>query len=287
MEDEEQLQLPVAPAAPAVPVNNSVKLPAFWPANIAAWFASVEGIFELRNITSQRARYFNVLAALPEATVVLVADLIETNPLPADPFDWLKARLVTAHQLTDIQRVEKLLSLPAMGQQKPSELLAEMIRICPRGEENSVFFNCLFLQKLPRELRVFLSEADMADKRLFSGRADQIWAHNTQLHHDTVAVVTADPEGSEGAVAAVQTTRGGQGGRRGVGGSRGGQQRQGQRSRGAGGGGGQPRATGAQAAAATPMLLAKHSAGLCDSHWKYGDAAFVCNDPGSCKWQGN
>jgi hypothetical protein len=237
--------------------------------------------------TSQRARYFNVLAALPESTVVLVADLIETDPLPVDPFDRLKARLVTAHQLTDIQRVEKLLSLPAMGQQKPSELLAEMIWICPRGEENSVFFNCLFLQKLPRELRVLLSEADMADKRLLSGRADQIWAHNVQLHHDTVAVVTADLEGTDGAVAAVQPARGSHGGRRGVGGGRGGQQRRGQRGRGAAGGGGQPRATGAQAAAATPMLLAKHSAGLCDSHWKYGDAAFVCNDPGSCRWQGN
>ncbi len=60
MEDEELAPPLVAPAAP---VNNSVKLPAFWPANIAAWFASVEGIFELRHITSQRARYFNVLAA--------------------------------------------------------------------------------------------------------------------------------------------------------------------------------------------------------------------------------
>jgi hypothetical protein len=144
-----------------------VKLPVFWPTNIAAWFASVEGVFELRGITEQRARYFNVLAALPEATVVLIADLIETVPLPADPFDRLKARLVTAHQLTDMQKVEKLLSFPAMGQQKPSELLAEMLRYCPRGEENSVFFNCLFLQKLPRELHILLSEADMADKRFF------------------------------------------------------------------------------------------------------------------------
>jgi hypothetical protein len=32
--------------------------------------------------------------------------------------------LVTAHQLTDIQKVEKLSAMPAMGQQKPSELLA-------------------------------------------------------------------------------------------------------------------------------------------------------------------
>jgi hypothetical protein len=26
------------------------EMPAFWPANIAAWFASVEGVFELRDI---------------------------------------------------------------------------------------------------------------------------------------------------------------------------------------------------------------------------------------------
>jgi hypothetical protein len=282
MEDEELAPPPVAPAAP---VNNSVKLPAFWPANIAAWSASVEGIFELRNITSQRARYFNVLAALPESTVVLIADLIESVPLPADPFDRLKARLVTAHQLTDIQRVEKLLALPTMGQQKPSELLAEMLRICPRGEENSVFFNCLFLQKLPQELRVLLSEADMADKRLLSGRADQIWAHNAQLHHDTVAAVSTGPEASDGAVATVQAARGGQGSRRG-GPQRGGQQRRNHRGRGAASGG-QGRSGASQAAAATPMLLARQSAGLCDTHWRYGDSAFTCADPASCKWQGN
>jgi hypothetical protein len=53
----------------------------------------MEGIFELRGITSQQAQYFNVLAALPETTVVLIADLVETSPLPADPFDQLKAAL--------------------------------------------------------------------------------------------------------------------------------------------------------------------------------------------------
>jgi hypothetical protein len=72
-------------------------------------------------------------------------------------FNRLKSRLVNAHQLTNIQKVEKLLVLPAVGQQKPSELLAEMSRFCPRGEEYSVFFNCSFLQKLPRDLHIFFS----------------------------------------------------------------------------------------------------------------------------------
>jgi hypothetical protein len=56
--------------------------------------------------------------------------------------------------------VEQLFNLPPLVAQKPSELLAEMLRLCPRGQENNAFFNCLNLNKLPRELRILLSEAD-------------------------------------------------------------------------------------------------------------------------------
>ena len=58
---------------------------------------------------------------------------------------------MTAYQLTNIQRVEMLFNLPPLGAQKPSELLAEMIRLCPRGQENNDLFNYLVLNKLPRE----------------------------------------------------------------------------------------------------------------------------------------
>ena len=281
MEDEQAPEV-AAPVATA-PVNNSVKLPTFWPANIAAWFASVEGVFELRGITSQRAQFFNVLAALPEATVVLISDLVETRPLPENPFDRLRERLLTAHQLTDIQRVEKLLSLPPLGKQKPSELLAEMLRICPRGEENSVFFNCHFLQKLPRELRVLLSEADMADKRLLSARADQIWAHHVQLHHDIVAAVSSEPDPEEAAVAAIHGHRGrgrGAGSTRGHQGGRG-------RGRPAASGGGQAAAGNLPAVGPSPAKLAEQASGLCRNHFLHGEKAYFCNKPNVCSWQGN
>jgi hypothetical protein len=39
-----------------------------------------------------------------------------------------------------------------------------MLCLCPRGQENNSFFNCMFLNKLPRELHILLSEADMVDK---------------------------------------------------------------------------------------------------------------------------
>ncbi len=70
MEDQQQEDAP--------PANNrAVKLPPFWTANPWAWFASGEGAFQLRNIADERSRFFNCLHALPEATVCLIADLVE------------------------------------------------------------------------------------------------------------------------------------------------------------------------------------------------------------------
>ncbi len=61
-----------------------------------------------------------------------------------------------------------------------------MLRLCPRGQENNAFF-CLFLNKLPRELRILLSEADMADKQALGARANLFDAHNSKQAHDVEA----------------------------------------------------------------------------------------------------
>ncbi len=153
----------------------------------------------------------------------LITDLVEADPLPQNPYTELRRRLLTAHQLTDIQRVEQLHNLPPLAAMKLSELSAEMLRLYPRGQENA-FFNCLFLNKLPRELRILLSEGDMADKQALGARADLFAAHNSKQAHDVVAAVATVPsseqEGEETTVAAIHPgassrQRGGGGGQRG------------------------------------------------------------------------
>jgi hypothetical protein len=200
------MEIPEHEDAPPA-ANRAVKLPSFWTTNPRAWFTSTEGAFRLRNIADEERRFFNCFHALPETTVSLIADLVEANPLPANPYTELRRRLLAAHQLTDIQRVEQLFSLPPLGAQKPSELLAEMLRLCPRGQENA-FFNCLFLNKLPRELRILLSEEEMADKQVLGARADLFAAHNSKQAHDMVAAVAAvsspEQEGEETTVAAIR-----------------------------------------------------------------------------------
>jgi hypothetical protein len=249
--------------------NRAVKLPPFWTANLRAWFTSAEGAFRLHNITDEESWFFNCLHALPETTVSLIADLVEADPLPANPYTELRRRLLAAHQLTDIQRVEQLFNLPPLGAQKPSELLAEMLRLCPRGQENNAFFNCLFLNKLPRELRILLSEAEMADKQALGARADLFATHNSKQAHDVVAAVAAvsspEQEGEETTVAAISpgVDSGLRGGQRG-GGWRG-KKKQGRG--GSGGGGHQVSQTLSHAE------QARIGSGLCFNHFCYGSKA--------------
>jgi hypothetical protein len=170
-----------------------------------------EGQFIIRGVMDEAMRYYHVLPCLPGSTVNLVTDFVG-GALPVNPYMQLKARLLAAHQLTDYQRVEQIFQLPPLGAQKPSELLAEMLRLCPRGQENSLFFTYLFLHRLPRELRVLLTDVDHNDRRLLSERVDQLWAHYAKHSHSTMACIegaSSDEDG--GAVAAIR--RQGPGGR--------------------------------------------------------------------------
>jgi hypothetical protein len=223
------------------------------------------------NIADEESQFFNCLHALPETTVSLIADLVEADPLPVNPYTELHRRLLAAHQLTEIQRVEHLHNLPPLAAQKPSELLAEMLRLCPRGQENNTFFNCLYLNKLPRELRILLSEADMADKQALGARADLFATHNSKQAHDVVAAVAAGPsseqEGENTTVAAVPPgagsgQRGGSGGQHGGGGS--GQQ---------------------VSHTLTHADQARMETGLCHFHFIYGAKARTCRAP--CTWTEN
>jgi hypothetical protein len=138
-----------------------------------------------------------------------VADFVEA-PLPADPYTQLQARLLAAHQLTDYQKVEFIKKMPSLGAQKPSGLFAEMLRVCPKGQEGNSFFIHKFLSRLPKDLRLMPSGMDFADRWALADRADELWTHTAKQHHDVVAAVADEEQAAH--VTAV-SRRGGQGSR--------------------------------------------------------------------------
>jgi hypothetical protein len=244
--------------APAHGSAAFVKLPALW-------FLQVECLFHVKQITDQFQKYCHVVGSLPHESLRQVVDIVEEPPAET-PYVAIKQRLMVAHQLTSFQRAEKLFAMPPLGNRKPSDLMAAMLEICPRGEEKTDLFACLFLQRLPREIRILLADADHKDPKLLAEKADQLWGHHS-IETGGISVVQED----DGLVAAMRSDHGGGRGRGGRGNNH--------RGRGASGGG---RAALMESDVSKEARLA---AGLCLRHWRYGDQAHVCEQP--CAWPGN
>ena len=155
--------------------GGNLRLPEFWPHAPILWFARAECLFMLRGVTTQLDRFCHVVASLPHEVMRACADLVETTPAE-DPYTQLKQRLLASHQLTPFQRGEKLLDLPMLGAAKPSELMHQMLELCPKGDETSTIFQCLFLRRLPADLRVMLAHLDHADLKELARKADELWA---------------------------------------------------------------------------------------------------------------
>jgi hypothetical protein len=171
-----------------------IKLPEFWPHAPALWFSRAECIFTLRHMEDEVTRYCSVVAWLPHDVLRQVADLLNISKL-VTPYRQLKERLMSAHELTPIQRAEKVMQMPDLRGQKPSQLLAAMLEWCSRGEETLSFFVAAFLRRLPNELRILLGHDDVSDLKAISQKADALW----QLcpHGDPLASVAAAVAGFE------------------------------------------------------------------------------------------
>jgi hypothetical protein len=237
-----------------------LRLPDFWPDTPQAWFIFVESKFRVRDISSEAETFDLVVGSLPKESLRQVIDVMK-NPDAATPYTTLKGRLLSAHEPTTFQRIEMLYKMEPLGGRKLSELMAHMLELCPRGQEKNEFFLFLFLQRLPRELRVPLGD-DFAE-------------HS----HDHALIATL--QGEEPSAAPVAAVQGG-GQRPQAARGRGTAQRfRGGRGSGNSGGGGQRAATPA-AFANAPGTLARFATGLCHFHWTYGDKATKCESP--CSW---
>ncbi len=262
-----------AAAQPAVPPTATVKLPSFWLAAPEAWFGVAEAQFELRHVADEKTRYYHVLAALPEVTVRAIADLVG-GTVPEDAYTQVKRRLLATHALTEFQRLEKLLQLQQLSAQRPSELLADMMQLCPAGESATKLFRMLFLHKMPQELRIILAEDSVSELQQLAARVDVLWTHHGGAGGGPVVAAVSpneEPDEDISTVAAV----GGNPPRVKTWNWRGkpGQARGGRQASGQDGGGSAPPDGG------------KQRVWLCSQHYQHGKGAQSCTPP--CAWPGN
>jgi hypothetical protein len=111
----------------------------------------------------------------------------------------LKEDLLQQYTLTKYQRIKRLLAVSLLGGRRPSQLLAEMMELCPDDEEASCFFVFFVLQCLPAWLRVQLEGDDQDDIRRLATRADPLFALHGHKHGRSVAVVEGQEDEDEAA----------------------------------------------------------------------------------------
>jgi hypothetical protein len=146
------------------------------------------------------ACYYHVITSLFQDAVRLVRHVLheETGP---NSYANLRTSLLASHSLSNYQKMERMMKFHPLGDRKPSVMLAEMLEYCPAGESTAAIFTYLFLQRIPREIRVFMSEDDPADVRAIADKADSLIAMHVPQHHNAYDAVTGD------AVAATQDAR--------------------------------------------------------------------------------
>jgi len=197
MDDAQQ---PAGQLAPNAAYKN-VKLSEYWPDAPAAWFAAAELKFRVANITEEREKFSHVAPALPPKLFQSMMDLLDNEP--EDAYTVLKGRIVLAHEFTAVQKAAKVLQLPALGNQRPSELMASLMQFCPPGESGTAMFRALFISRLPSSLQIHLSGAEMGDLRELTQQADRLWLCHGPQPVAAVAVQQEELEEAEETVAAV------------------------------------------------------------------------------------
>lgn len=156
----------------------SLKLPEFWEQQATVWFAQAEAQFALRDITADDTRYYYVVAALGNSTAARAISILE-NPPDRNKYATLKAYLLKTFSLSETERARRLLSLPGLGDSRPSELMDHMLALL--GEHKPCFlFKELFLQQLPKSVRTPLANSTVTDYRELAQLADVYQAASHQ-----------------------------------------------------------------------------------------------------------
>ena len=172
MVQSEPMQLTVSSSEAA----RRVRLPEFWISAPKQWFNTAEARFRTYGVTDSVDKFNVAVAALPEQVARHASHILDTPP-QLFPYEELRHHLTTHHELSNFEKVERIVSGEPLGARKPSEMLAAMMEFCPKGEERSSFLAFFFLQRLPTEMRVLLSEDDHTELRqLAASCLSSVWS---------------------------------------------------------------------------------------------------------------
>ena len=135
----------------------AIRLSEFQPHDPTTFFFHAEAQFELCKITQDSTKFNHVIASLPSNAIDEVRELIRKPP--ANSYDELKAVLLAQYTLSPSERAAALLDLPALGDQRPSQLNKRMAML-EDGQTDLLdhLLKELFLRAMPQDVRAHLAD---------------------------------------------------------------------------------------------------------------------------------
>ena len=218
----------------------------------------------LNNVASKELWYHYTTWALTSQQKKLVDDIMAMEPTPPDAYEQLKHRLLGLYVKGERERYAKFRQLPDLGGRRPSEMLADMRVLYPKGEEGSNAFRYEFYFRLPPNIQALLGEDDFSSAVELAARADTLVA---AANRSTGAIHAV---GEEAEVAVIRQDRNKRGEKRKLPPKR-------DRTGGAANGGGAPQGG--------PMPW--EMLGMCKAHYMYGKEAWKKNCRPDCVRAGN
>ena len=107
---------------PARAPSLKFQVPDFYSEDQELWFWQLEARFQVNRLTTEKEKYAVVVSNLP---FKVVRRIPRTGASEERPYTVLKELVVKETDLFDYQWSENLHALPPLGDQRPSELLAE------------------------------------------------------------------------------------------------------------------------------------------------------------------
>lgn len=166
-----------------------LKLPTFWTLQPHVWFTQAEAQFHLRNITQDSTKYYHVISALDHSIASRLLDVI-SHPPETNKYEDLKQKLLSTFSLSRRDRANRLLHFRSSGDSKPSEIMDEILSLLD-GHKPCLLAEQIFLEQLPEDIRMQISEDDFKDPRAVALRADILWTVKQQSPMQTVNKIAA------------------------------------------------------------------------------------------------
>jgi hypothetical protein len=137
-----------------------IKLPPFEDDMPQAWYNQAEAYFRLHRVTDRMFWFYYVQWALTPVQKKLARDILSIPDPPPNAYKLLKERLLRLYDKGEKDRCRRLLSMPPLGGRRPSELLAEMLQLCPRDDVDGKIIRYMFLFRLTPTMQSMLGEDD-------------------------------------------------------------------------------------------------------------------------------